>query len=68
MYFIGVDIGTSGTKAVCMDEAGNIKNSWFVSYGFEHTARGVRELDPRQSGRLSSYVFRRYAGDVRWSP
>ena len=38
MYFIGVDIGTSGTKAVCMDEAGNIKNSWFVSYGFEHTA------------------------------
>ena len=46
MYFIGVDIGTSGTKAVCMDEAGNIKNSWFVSYGFEHTARGVRELDP----------------------
>ena len=46
MYFIGVDIGTSGTKAVCMDEAGNLKNSWFVSYGFEHTARGIRELDP----------------------
>ena len=46
MYFIGVDIGTSGTKAVCMDEAGDLKNSWFVSYGFEHMARGIRELDP----------------------
>lgn len=46
MYFIGLDIGTSGTKAVCMDEAGNPKSSWSVSYGFEHTARGIRELDP----------------------
>mgnify|MGYP001178036888 CR=1 FL=1 len=46
MYFVGLDIGTSGTKAVCMDETGNLKKIWYVSYGFEGMARGWRELDP----------------------
>ena len=41
MYFVGLDIGTSGTKAVCMDETGNLKKIWYVSYGFEGMARGA---------------------------
>ena len=43
--FIGLDVGTSGTKAALVDEKGNILRSHQVNYGFSNTAGGYRELD-----------------------
>lgn len=43
--YIGLDIGTSGSKADLIDEHGNVLGSGQVSYSFSKTARGYRELD-----------------------
>ena len=45
--YIGLDIGTSGSKADLIDEKGNVLGSGHVSYSFSNTAGGVRELDAR---------------------
>ena len=34
-YFLGVDIGTSGTKTICMNESGEILGQSTVEYGVE---------------------------------
>lgn len=43
--YIGLDIGTSGTKAALVSENGSIVKSFHVSYGFENTRDGRRELN-----------------------
>ena len=43
--YIGLDIGTSGSKADLIDEHGNVLGSGQVSYSFSKTAGGYRELD-----------------------
>lgn len=43
--YIGLDIGTSGTKAALVDGTGNVLRSHQVNYGFSNTAGGYRELD-----------------------
>lgn len=43
--YIGLDIGTSGTKASLIDENGTNISSWQESYGFCSTRNGYRELD-----------------------
>ncbi len=42
---IGLDIGTSGTKAAIVETDGSIAGSFQVSYGFADTADGRRVLD-----------------------
>ena len=42
---IGLDIGTSGTKAAIVDTDGAVAGSFQVSYGFADTADGRRVLD-----------------------
>lgn len=46
MNFIGLDIGTSGVKALCMDENGRVEKGCRAGYGFLSSGRGRRELDP----------------------
>ena len=43
--YIGLDIGTSGSKADLIDRNGNVLGSGHVSYGFSKTTGGYRELD-----------------------
>ena len=43
--YIGLDIGTSGTKAALIDGKGSVLRSHQVNYGFSNTAGGYRELD-----------------------
>lgn len=46
--YIGLDIGTSGSKAALVDAKGNVLGSWQVSYSFSETAGGYRELDAKR--------------------
>ncbi|MFT3985335.1 MAG: FGGY-family carbohydrate kinase [Lachnospiraceae bacterium] len=43
--YIGLDIGTSGTKAALVDREGNILQSCQINYDFSNTKDGYRELD-----------------------
>lgn len=43
--YIGLDIGTSGSKADLIDENGKVHGSGQVNYNFSNTANGFRELD-----------------------
>ncbi|MDO4323014.1 MAG: xylulokinase [Lachnospiraceae bacterium] len=45
-YLIGVDIGTSATKAVLIDETGNIKAQASAGYPMYEPANGWAEQDP----------------------
>ena len=46
MYIIGIDIGTSGTKAIAFDHAGKMVARAAVSYGVLPAATGYHEQDP----------------------
>lgn len=48
MYFIGLDVGTSGVKALCMDERGTVEKICRIGYGFRAAGKGTRELDPEE--------------------
>lgn len=43
--YIGLDIGTSGTKAALIDDKGRVLGMHQVGYGFSDTTGGRRELD-----------------------
>lgn len=43
--YIGMDIGTSGTKAELIDGGGNVLKSHQINYSFCNTKNGYRELD-----------------------
>jgi len=44
MYFCGLDVGTSGVKAVVFDEMGDIKANCFLAYDLELRSDGTRDL------------------------
>lgn len=46
-YVIGLDIGTSGTKAILVNEQGNVINSVHETYGFTMLKDGWCEQDPQ---------------------
>ena len=46
MYFCGLDVGTSGVKAVVMDEKGKIAASSYEGYVLELKSDGTRDLSP----------------------
>jgi xylulokinase len=46
MFFCGLDVGTSGVKAVVFDEKGNIIATSFYEYVLALKSDGTRELDP----------------------
>ena len=45
-YYIGIDLGTSATKFILMDENGNIKNSVSKEYPIEFPAPGYSQQNP----------------------
>lgn len=46
MYYLGLDIGTSGLKTTLIDDTGNICYEKSYSYAFEEPRDGFREIDP----------------------
>lgn len=48
MYFCGLDVGTSGVKAVVFDEKGNIKANCYAAYDLELRSDGTRDLKAEQ--------------------
>jgi len=47
-YWLGIDIGTSGLKALALDEAGKVAGSALVEYGMDTPYPGWAEQDPSQ--------------------
>lgn len=48
MSYLGIDIGTTGTKAVVFSEKGQIIASAYREYSLQNPGQGRYELDPRQ--------------------
>ncbi|PWT76249.1 MAG: gluconate kinase [Bacteroidetes bacterium] len=48
LYLIGIDIGTSGTKAIALTPEGQVLNTGHVSYEISSPAPGAQELDPNK--------------------
>src|SRR3954470_23955430 len=48
MYIIGVDIGTTNTKAVAFTDGGKVLADASSSYTVYSTTEGAHELDPEQ--------------------
>ena len=46
MYFIGIDVGTSGTKAVLIDETGAVLRSHTEEYPMHQPKNGWAEQNP----------------------
>lgn len=49
--YIGLDVGTSGTKAALIDNQGKVMASHQVSYNFSDASHGRRELDAEEMWR-----------------
>ncbi|PLK46201.1 gluconokinase [Emticicia sp. TH156] len=45
-YFIGIDVGTTTTKAVVFDRAGNVLNQYSSGYGMTHPKANWSEQNP----------------------
>ena len=45
-YLMGIDIGTSGAKAILMEAGGTVAASAFCGYGMEHPEKGYAEQNP----------------------
>ena len=48
MYWMGIDVGTSGLKAVALDEQGRAVGSALVEYGMQTPRPGWAEQNPEQ--------------------
>jgi sugar (pentulose or hexulose) kinase len=51
MYVIGIDIGTTGCKAIAVNERGEVAGTGYQGYGLITGSFGRVEQDPRQSHR-----------------
>lgn len=60
--YIGLDIGTSGTKAALIDDRGRVLGGHHVNYGFSNTADGYRELDASRVWEAAKECLREAAG------
>lgn len=64
--YIGLDIGTSGSKADLIDRNGNVLGSGHVSYSFSKTTGGYRELVQKLYGRQRSSVCMMLQQESLW--
>ncbi len=64
MYYLGVDVGTTGVKAVVFDEQGVLSASAYEEYPLLFPEPGAAELDTRQVLDAAARVIRRAAGSV----
>lgn len=63
MYLLGLDVGTTGTKAVVFDPDGNIKGYGFAEYGVICERPGYAEQDPEQVWELTKQVIKAAVAD-----
>src|SRR5687767_7667716 len=64
MFIIGIDIGTSGTKAIAFDRHGNIIARASTSYGVLPAATGFHEQDPDALFKAFIYVLKSISAKV----
>ncbi len=65
MSYLGIDIGTTGTKAAVFDETGRILSSAYMEYSLSSPQQGWFELDPGQVVNRCLKVITDAAGKVR---
>jgi xylulokinase len=61
---IGVDVGTTGVRAVAIDEQGRVLTEASAGYGFETPRPGWSEQDPRHWSHATQAVLRELAPKV----
>lgn len=57
MYLMGLDVGTTGAKAVVFDENGVQKGYGFQEYGITYTEEGYVEQDPEAIWQIAKMVM-----------
>lgn len=62
-YVIGIDVGTSGTKAVLVSEEGKVKASALVEYGLSAPRPGWAEQEPYDWWRASAAAIAKLLND-----
>ena len=48
MYIIGIDIGTTGCKAIVVNKYGEVVGTGYMGYGLITAPGGMVEQDPQQ--------------------
>ena len=59
MHLLGLDIGTTGVKAIVFDQDGNIKGYGLQEYGVVCEKPGYAEQDPEMVWKLTKQVIRK---------
>ena len=62
--YIGLDIGTSGTKASLIQPDGTVLRNAQISYGFCNTRDGCRELDPKEVWKVVTECLKKAGKDM----
>lgn len=57
MYYCGIDVGTSGVKAVVFDEKGNEKKKAYRAYDLFFSSDGTRSLDAEEIWKKTKSVI-----------
>lgn len=58
MYLMGIDVGTTGAKAVVFDLNGEQKGCGFQEYGITYTKEGYAQQDPENIWSITKQVVR----------
>jgi len=66
MAFIGLDLGTSGAKAVLFDERGRIIESSYKSYNVVYPKKGYKELNPEDVWEATKYTLIDISSRIRY--
>ena len=64
MSILGIDMGTTGTKAIAFDHRGNIIFSDYIEYDTLYIKEGFIEIDPQIVIRSALDVLKKVAGEV----
>lgn len=65
MYFIGLDVGTTGCKAIVFDEDGNAKGYGFHEYSIICKEPGYAEQDPKKVWNLTKLVIKKALAEAK---
>ena len=64
MSILGIDMGTTGTKAIAFDYKGNIISSNYIEYDTVFVKEGFIEIDPQTVIKSALEVLKKVAGEV----
>lgn len=63
MYLMGLDVGTTGAKAVVFDEKGIQQGYGFCEYGITYTKEGYAQQEPEAIWKIAKEVMKNAAKD-----